>query len=33
MYGLRIFDISFQFMEGYPVQRPSSYAKKKEKFE
>jgi hypothetical protein len=32
MYGLRIFDISFQVMEGYPVQRPSSYAKK-EKFE
>jgi hypothetical protein len=28
MYGLRIFDISFQIMGGYPVQRPSSYAKK-----
>jgi len=32
MYGLRIFDISFQIMEGYPVQRPSSY-EQKEKFE
>jgi hypothetical protein len=27
MYGLRIFDISFQFLGGYPVQRPSSYEK------
>jgi hypothetical protein len=32
MYGLRIFDISFQTLGGYPVQRPSSYTKK-EKFE